>query len=627
MTTKHGVEDHLERIDGLFYRNRHIVGPPAVALLAFVLGSVAWWFDLQLWAVGVAAIVLFCALDHILDLKSKRERTYASVCWILGPGWVVALAFFGPTRFLVVAGASALLILWPFWVRHRRVRRGVNVDRTIEAWGDGKAVGLPGTQARGKEAGAGWFTFRLSAKEPGTYTLSSYKGQAHRIAARFGVRADAISFENTKTEGEVIVSVREEDQKTSTPEEVTKQLSITDRHKIGRTDNGAPLEMQLNIPGRGAQHGAAIGATGSGKSSLVNRIAQIVVASEESDLWIVDMSYGAKELRAWAPACDWFANTKDEVDKMLRVLPKMAEARGKQAGRLHSPSADSPAIVLVIDEGASVWAPELGAGSGVVLETKERMAAMRAAKARKDAAGELLRLARKYGISVVEATQYGVEDALGGPTAKQQVTSGYVSVFYSAKNTDGHLLIPASAGVRCSEIPQSAPGTCFMRGPTTDGVVRGRIDYMTDELIEATVNHWADKQPVLEPELVRVGGDDYASRNRRAPWADTDEFGDGGTDGDTDGGTDIVERPDTEVVPVPGGPLVAGSVPASQRLTPEESRELILNAVGQFPNGAGATDVSKLTGRSPSLVHARIKELAAEGKIKPGARGRWILAG
>lgn len=625
------LERRLDAFDRFVYRNRHIAGPPALAVL--LLGGAAAGHATNLsWLVTVLAGVAFVlGLDTVADLPTLREKLYALACWCAAAGWTVVTAWTGVHMVLVVALALLVVVLGVPWAHHRRVRRGVDVDRTIAAWGDGGAVGLRGTHVRGKKAGDGWFSFKLVADEPGTYTLDDFEQRAARIAARFGRRKKDVTFKKDGGEGEIEVVIRDQERDTvASDDDPTEAVSIVGGFRVGSTDAGDPIEQAVYLEGRGAVHGAAVGATGSGKSSLINKVAERAARADDAVLWIVDLSYGAKELRGWAPVCDWFAYTVEHVEDMLVALAAICESRGSGEGRLHTPSAAEPAIVVEIDEGASVWAPELLPADSDMAARKH---ASRVAQARRDRAGELLRLARKYGVSVHQATQYGNQDALGGPAAKQQLAAGFASVFYSGKNTDGHLLIPAGHNVRCSEFPQSAPGTLATKGPTIDGVVQGRVDWTSDERRDTVVDHWRDKQPELEGTARAAGGNAYARRNRTAP-GDSPHTTSGDTGGDTggDGGESAGHRvptPDftatasrasatvTPLQPAPSGATVPG------RLSPGESRALVLSTLAEFPEPAYPAQIAEACGRGKDLVGMRLRQLAEEGKVARIRGGRW----
>jgi hypothetical protein len=596
-----------QRVPQLVHRNRHILGPPAVGVLALGAASAAhvtafWpWADVRWLGVLAAVVYLGCGLDAATSLPSRTERLIAIPGWFVGAAWLGVGSWLGPWSAPMLSTLAAGVVVFGVpWAWHRRVRRGVEVDRLIPAWKEGHSVGLPGTTARGVKAGVDWLTFRVRPNEPGRYTLASYRQSRARIAALFGVRTEAVSITETDSEGEVDVTIRQGKRPTVTYEpDAQDAISIVGEHRVGTRDDGGPLTIAFYLAGgdggrAGAQHGAGSGATGSGKSSLVNRGNELVVRATDAVLWLGDLSLGAQELRAWAPACDWFATTPDEIERMIEAATAIAEGRGNRASsRLFVPSAQTPLIVMMFDEAASIFAPQLLEASA---ETGDRIAAQRRAsvRAKKHEAG--IRNYRKHGIAEWAFTQYGDAEAFGGATARDQLISGHAAVFYAPKDLTGHLVIPASHGVSCSQLPPNKPGTLAIRSATMDGTVTGRIEYMDDEAVAAAVARWKDHQSKLEDAAVRDGGEAYRRRQRAAPGSH--------------GQTHTAPRP-------------AGNGEAPRRAaSAEESREIVFSTLARLGSGQ-VHEVAEACDKSTPLVRTRLSELVSEGRVTRQGAGRW----
>ena len=608
------VDPWEKRLDDYVYRNRAWIVPPLVLGALVAVAAVGHALDWSLWLAIAAGVILILGLDSVSDLPTRQdsrwwrrheEHIFGGASWLLMCGWTAAVGYLGVTfpAVLVLGGCGfPLAILW--WT-HRRVRRSVAVDKKLRAWGDGAAVGLPGTRVRGKDAGEGWFSYVLRADEHGRYTLASYRQARDRIAAKHGVRAEAISFTEGDHEGQVIVTVREEERKTVEYEVSSEPLDIMKEHTIGRLDNGDPLKMALQIPGRGAQHGGAVGATGSGKSSLANRITEILVRSTFGLPWLCDFSPGAQELRAWAAAAHAFITTPDDAERMFDAAAAICKYRGQTSkDRLVVPCAQRRHIGIVMDEAATMFAPQLLPPDASGLD---RVAAMRQSAARAQKHEQGVRLFRKYAVSEWLFTQYGAVEAFGGPVARDQLTAGYAAAFYAPKDLTGHLIIPAGHGLQVSQIPKSKPGTLGMLGPLTDGVVKGRVEYMTDSDIKAMAEEWADRQGDLTPGEIdaadRATDGWFSARPRTAPAADDDAF-------------HAVDRRVTEqAVPV--------VVDGRKRMgSAEESRQLIWDVLASFKGGARREQVAERAGKSPDIVSTRLAELAKEGRVtRPARRG------
>lgn len=624
ITTTSRRDPWEERLDAWLYRNRATVGPPAVAAglvaaAAATRGLARWWPSAPVWLAGVCLLVLALGLNSASGLpvrsahtrwwRRQEERLFAVACWLLGCGWTAAAAWWGVSGTALLVLAVAGLPLAILWSRHRRVRRGVEVDRKITAWGSGDAVGLPGTRARGVTAGEGFFTYRIKSDVKGRYTLADFRRARARVAALHGVRVDAVTVDAGCGEGDGVVTVREEQRQTvefaagSRAEPISL---VAGPRPFGQRDNGAPLPVALFLPGRGAQHGIGTGASGSGKSSLANRVIAELVQAREGLAVIADFSPGAQELRAWAPAAHAFITTVEDMDRLVTALLALCEYRGgTSSSRLMTPDERHKQVGVTADEIATYFAPEMLPAGATGLDVVKARALSAQRRQRHE---QVARLARKYGVSEWFFTQLGIAEALGGTTSRDQLSgNGYAFGFHAPKNDTGHLVIPAGHGLRVSTIPRSAPGTCGALGPTWDGLAMARIEYLTDDDIRQTAEEWADRQGDLLPGEIsamdRATDGWWSARPRTAPG----------------GGGDAL----VPATPPGGTPVV---VTGRKRMgSADESRELVWQALAAFPMGARRAEIAERCGKSADLVGARLAELADEGRAeRPKARsGRW----
>lgn len=620
---KHPVDARLAAVDGFVYRNRHIFAPVGVGLL---LATAGWGLHVAGWpwvAWALAGWWWLISWNITLDQPTLREKWYAFACSTSCALWVSLVAWLGLGVVLASVGAVLLLAFGAPWAVHRRVKRGVEVDRQIEAWGDGTAVGLPGTSARGTTAGDGWYSFKIKANEPGRYTLAAYKQARSRIAARFGVRSEAVSFAASEHEGEVEVTVRDKPRDTHHAEPSTDTVSIVGPEQVGTSDNGDPIEVAPYLDGHGACMSVAVGVTGSGKSCWINDLAERTVRAPDAILCMVDLSPGAQELKAWAPACYKFAQTVAEAEELFEWLGAVCTDRGSRSeGRLFVPDEQHPAIVVLVDEAATLFAPDLLPADA---EVGDRKMAQRVADTRAQKVEQGIRVYRKYGVGLHLSTQYGDVRALGGSTIQQQLISGYTAVFRTAKNTDAHRVAPASRGIEPAELPANKPGTLYLSGVTVDGTLQGRLRYLGDSQITDTVDYWAPRQGDPEPELQALPG---GSRTIPRPTGTAGTGGEtaghdqspGGDSARVDGAEN--ESDDGAIVPN----FTAGqSRPQRSRLSPDESRQLVLDTLRGFPDGATVAEVAGECGRSERMVRARLGELQTAGLATSKGRRepRW----
>lgn len=598
------VPGFFDRLDSFLYRNRHWLGPIGVACGLAVLAAVAHYAHLWWVAAIVAGLVWLLQWPDTIDLPDWREKGYALGCWTAGGAWLVAASYwgqliplFGVQRFPLYVLAVLTLAGGVPWFYHQRVRRGVEVDRLMPAWGDGSAVGLPGTEVRGTKADRHTYTFKVFAKERGRYTIGQFKQAKERIAALRGVHADAVTIAQGGHAGEAYVTIRESEIE-RVGHDTTREIgSIVGPHRIGQYDDGNAMNVALYMRNQGAKSVVVIGTLGSGKSGLLNDLAMWAVTAPDALLIIIDLSKGSVEMRAWAPACASFADTPQKAERVFEIINGICESRGQRmTGRVWEPTPEDPMPVVIIDEGATLFAPDLlPAGS----EIEDRIRVAQEADARAAKFGDITQQARKYGVAMAEATTFGVEAAFGGSKAKSELLSGYAFVFRTARNQDGHLLINAGT-LNGSEIPHK-PGTCGATGPTIDNPgALGRVDWLTDEDRRSIVARHKDRQPELNAEDARHSG--WASRPRLFLAAEVEE---------------VDERPK---LPVFGS---LKDTPKRHR-TPEDSLNTVWMALAQFPRGAGPTQVAKKASKSVPLVSARLNELVEAGRAAKQGRGLYV---
>lgn len=604
-----------QRLDDYVYRNRAWITPPVVCGVLVGVAALGYAMRWSLWLAIGASVVFVLGLDAVSDLPSRdddrwwrrhEEHLFGTAAWAVMCGWTGAAGYLGVTLRAVLILGGLALPLSVLWWTHRRVRRSVAVDKELRAWGDGTAVGLPGTRVRGKDAGAGWFSYILRADEHGRYTLESYKRARGRLAAKHRVKADAITITDGGHEGEAIVTVRQEERKTLGFQVTAEPANIMGTHTIGKTDDGSPMQIALQIPGRGAQHSAATGTSGSGKSGFANLIISLLVRAEFGLPWLFDFSPGAQEFRAWAPAAYVFVSNPEDADRAFTAAAAICEYRGKTSKtRLLVPSANRLHCGLVIDEAATLFAPQLLAADAPGMD---RVKSMRVAANRSQQHEANARLFRKYAFSEHVSTQYGDAPALGGAPARDQlIGNGFAVGFGAPKDLTGHLIIPAGHGLQVSKIPRSKPGACGMLGPLADGLTMGRTEYMTDTDIDGIVAEWADRQRDLTRGEIdaadRATDGWFSQRPRTAPREHDDE--NPALDGDGN-----------------PAPVFAGT--GSRRaVTQQESQQGALTALGSFPGPAMVSEVAEKWGRSSTLTRARLNELVDMGAAQRTGHNRW----
>src|SRR5215217_8000844 len=122
----------------------------------------------------------------------------------------------------------------------------------------------------------------------------------------------------------------------------------------GVWETGDPVAVSL-----ANQHTLLVGATGSGKSMLLNILVGELVAASDVVCWGVDFKGGA-ELGPWRACLGRVATTPIDTQQLLQAAVAVLDARMGELGRLGrrelAPSPASPALVVVIDEHAELVA-------------------------------------------------------------------------------------------------------------------------------------------------------------------------------------------------------------------------------------------------------------------------------
>ena len=122
----------------------------------------------------------------------------------------------------------------------------------------------------------------------------------------------------------------------------------------GVWETGDPVAVSL-----AHQHTLLVGATGSGKSMLLNILVGELVAAGDVVCWGVDFKGGA-ELGPWRACLGRVATTPADTEPLLQAAVAVLDARlaelGRRGLRELAPSPTTPALVVVIDEHAELVA-------------------------------------------------------------------------------------------------------------------------------------------------------------------------------------------------------------------------------------------------------------------------------
>ncbi len=240
---------------------------------------------------------------------------------------------------------------------------------------------------------------------------------------------------------------------------------------IGVHEDGTPWRLGL----RGT-HVLLAGATGSGKSSVLWSLLRGLsprIASGSVQVWAVDPK-GGMELGPGRALFTRFADTDPElmcqlVEELVQVKDERAQQLARGGSRLHHATSDSPHILLVVDELATLTA-----------------FAERKIMSRFDQAlGLLLTQGRACGITVVSAVQDPGKDVVGWrdlfPTRIAMRLDNPIQV--DMVLGDG----ARDRGARADHISELTPGVAYIRTLGTRQVQRVRSSYLSDADIDDLV--------------------------------------------------------------------------------------------------------------------------------------------
>jgi S-DNA-T family DNA segregation ATPase FtsK/SpoIIIE len=555
------------------WRYRSELAPIAIAVATFVAANTlhrahhtTWpWLALAILASVTALTVpppawarkAWVMLDH------PAERVYAVAVTAITGGWLTVATAIGPATPPMPATAVILTIPCgiPWWANRRR-RAKVRVDRMLDAWPEiANMTGLPGSQIMSALVDVwGWrarlrlargqtihdVITKIPALESG---LGTFRGAVRvyptpdDLANRCEIRvldidphANAISWPGPSTD------------------------TITEPIDLGPFEDASPCRVLFL-----RRHVLFGGATGAGKSSGLNVLMGNLAACGDVVIWAIDLKKGM-ELGPWAPCIDRLATTPDEARQLLADTVKVLEARAgllaERGERIWQPTPDMPALIIIIDEYA-----ELSDDAPDAIKHADSIA----------------RRGRAVAVNLVAATQRPTQKAMGQGAVRSQMDVRISFRVRERKDVDlilGQGML--AAGWHAHTL--NAPGKFLIAAAEHDTPKRARAYLLTDQVVEAAANHYADYRPPLDPISQRAAEDHDADRIVVPPVTDTI------TSKYAEDGPDVI--------------LWAALVIAP-------------------PEGTTVPDLMTATGMSRPWIYLRLRDLAIEGHVIQVSRGRW----
>lgn len=498
----------------------------AAAMAVPIFGAAAWWLGAKpVKAVmakvgGERAVEAFDAGEPEIVGRLARARRSVAAASTAATGWVAAAGATGldPTTLggkatITAGGLLAVLTGIPYLRFHRwrpsakptPVRRpepepeaapapfgwAMEAAKKVAIWAAAVALAgvgaLPAThldQSTIQQVPGGWRAV-VASDQPGTVKPSRFLQAAEQVAAAFEVDIPDVSIELMPgNASQAVVTVQRENPLASIQHwqgpESTLDVEAGVAY-IGVHADGELVRYRFWSTG-GAWHDLISGATGSGKSELVNLLLALerhayVLVPEEVDgetkmvkkglivSRVIDPQFG-QSFGDWQDYVDWFAHHLDEARILLQKTEREMFARNRSFGRQKwydeerkvwrrgqknwKPTPELPMIVITIDE------------AHMILKDPEckRIVAM------------LGKMGRKVGIKLRLITQVPLLTELGGDMAiRDAVAGGNVIVFRTANALSGQVAFNGTLPAAPHQLPREWPkGKCKPGEETTAGL-------------------------------------------------------------------------------------------------------------------------------------------------------------
>ena len=350
--------------------------------------------------------------------KAHRSHRYSAAAAAAAagvPAWLATAAATGITSMPVLLGYSTVAaagwsaITWSDVLRQRRAWKAQRARwETIAT-----AAGLEGSRlVRLEDTRTGqrfWVDIRGTGK---TARQLARRDLADRIAAVLALPDERVRVaRDPKHAGNIVITVQTTDPWAAPvthpaldPAHAPARRSImAGPMRLGEVpDTGGDLELTV-YDGQGAWHTFIVAATGGGKTTLYNNIAEDATGRADMLVWGVDLRKGTIPY-FWGEALDARAGLAPdgipEYGKALAIVEWGAQLvklrSAASGGRNHIPTPRDPAVLILLDEGDTM----LGAISPIAHKAREPIA-------------EILRGGRSAGVGLAYAGQRGVVQYTG----------------------------------------------------------------------------------------------------------------------------------------------------------------------------------------------------------------------
>jgi S-DNA-T family DNA segregation ATPase FtsK/SpoIIIE len=567
-------EAAVTAIGRAIWRYRSELVPVAVAAAAFITANTLYRAHHTAWVwLALATLAAVAALTVPLPQWARKtwmmldhpaERAYAAAVALTIGGWLTTATAIGPVTPPMPATAVVLTIACgiPWWANRRR-RAKVRVDRMLDAWPEiANATGLPGSQIMSALVDIwGW---RARLRLARGQTINDVITKIPALESGLGTFRGAVRVYPTPDDMANRCELRVLDidpHADAIPWPGPSTDTITEPIDLGPFEDASPCRVLFL-----RRHVLFGGATGAGKSSGLNVLMGNLAACGDVVIWAIDLKRGM-ELGPWAPCIDRLATTPDEARRLLADAVKVLEARAallaERGQRVWQPAPEMPALVIVIDEYA-----ELADDAPDAIKHADSIA----------------RRGRAVAVNLVAATQRPTQKAMGQGAVRSQMD---VRISFRVRERKDVDLILGQGMLSAGWLAHTlnAPGKFLIAAAEHDTPKRARAYLLTDQVVEAAANYYADYRPPLDPTSQQaVDQDDHPERMVVPPDVDT-----------------MTPEPDQDA---PDLMLWAALVIAP-------------------PEGTTVPDLMTATGMSRPWIYLRLRDLAEQGHVIQVSRGRW----
>ena len=273
--------------------------------------------------------------------------------------------------------------------------------------------------------------------------------------------------------------------------------SVTKLVEIGLSEDGRPVRVLV------LRRNVLIGGiAGAGKSGILNVIIATLAACPDVVLWGVDLK-GGMELQPWAACFDRLATTPDEATALFRDavgwLNRRARDNAAKGIRLHEPTPDDPALIIITDEYAELPA-----------EAHE-------------CADSIARRGRAVAVNLIAATQRPTQAAMGKDTAVRSQMDVRICLRVRERRDVDLILGQGAFNAGWHAHQLTKPGEFLISDPEHRTPERHRAYLITDDQVARHAAQCAPIRPALpgdRPGMPHDAPEPPHTRERPSPRGD-----------------------------------------------------------------------------------------------------------